>query len=253
MGIRGWLACRPGHSSGLPRQHGRYATNRLPPHRPGSTRPPSPRTRPSARRRAIRRRPLPSRGSRARLPPPRRCPQHRQPDPGARQATPLAWRATVIWDGLPAYRSRVLRHRYAASGSGRSSSRCACLCVRAQPGRGAVGQPQGMELANLTGDTLDEVTAAAERGIQRIRRTHHLAYSFLRHCGLPPLVIMSPEQANLFNRRKRTSGSLDTLVAKRDDWTSGAGLSEYRTWSGVDEEEERKGSDHLLRENPGTL
>ena len=41
-----------------------------------------------------------------------------------------------------------------------------------------------MELANLAGDTLGEVIAAAERGIQRIRNTHHPAYSFLRHCGL---------------------------------------------------------------------
>jgi hypothetical protein len=44
-----------------------------------------------------------------------------------------------------------------------------------------------VELANLAGNTLDEVIAAAERGIQRIqriRRTHHLAFSFLRHCGL---------------------------------------------------------------------
>jgi putative transposase len=43
---------------------------------------------------------------------------------------------------------------------------------------------KGTELANLAGDTLDDVTAAAERGIQRIRGTPHLALSFLRHCGL---------------------------------------------------------------------
>jgi transposase len=43
---------------------------------------------------------------------------------------------------------------------------------------------KGIELANLAGDALDEVTAAAERGIQRIRQTHYLAYSFLRYCGL---------------------------------------------------------------------
>jgi transposase len=43
---------------------------------------------------------------------------------------------------------------------------------------------KGVELANLAGGTLEEVTAAAERGVQRIRRTHHLAYSFLRHSGL---------------------------------------------------------------------
>jgi hypothetical protein len=47
-----------------------------------------------------------------------------------------------------------------------------------------VVQPQGVELANLAGDTLEEVIAAAERGIQRIRATHHLAFSFLRRCGL---------------------------------------------------------------------
>ena len=43
---------------------------------------------------------------------------------------------------------------------------------------------KGVELANLAGDTLEEVVAAAERGIQRIRHTHHLPFSFLRHCGL---------------------------------------------------------------------
>jgi hypothetical protein len=42
---------------------------------------------------------------------------------------------------------------------------------------------KGVELANLAGDTLNDVITAAERGIQRLRDTHHLAYSFLRHCG----------------------------------------------------------------------
>jgi hypothetical protein len=41
-----------------------------------------------------------------------------------------------------------------------------------------------VELANLAGDTLEEIIAAAERDIQRIRHTHHLAFSFLRSCGL---------------------------------------------------------------------
>lgn len=43
---------------------------------------------------------------------------------------------------------------------------------------------KGVELANLAGERLDEVIAAAERGIQRIRHTHHLPFSFLRYCGL---------------------------------------------------------------------
>ena len=47
-----------------------------------------------------------------------------------------------------------------------------------------MGQLKEVELANLAADTLAEVTAAAERGIQRIRHCHWLAYSFLRHCSL---------------------------------------------------------------------
>jgi hypothetical protein len=39
---------------------------------------------------------------------------------------------------------------------------------------------QGVELANLAGESLDDVIAAADRGIRRIRHTH-LAFS-----SLPP-------------------------------------------------------------------
>jgi hypothetical protein len=40
------------------------------------------------------------------------------------------------------------------------------------------------KLANLTSPTLAEVIDQAHRGIDRVRRTPHLAYSFLRHAGL---------------------------------------------------------------------
>jgi transposase len=40
------------------------------------------------------------------------------------------------------------------------------------------------ELANLTTPTLGEVREQAHRGIERVRRTPQLAYSFLRHTGL---------------------------------------------------------------------
>jgi hypothetical protein len=53
-----------------------------------------------------------------------------------------------------------------------------------EPGGIFTASLKGMELANLAGDTLDDVIAAAERGIQRVRGTPHLAYSFLRYCGL---------------------------------------------------------------------
>jgi hypothetical protein len=93
-------------------------------------------------------------------------------------------KATLLWDGLPAHRSRAM-----AAWLGRQRP---WLVVEPLPGyapelnpvEGLWSSLKGMELANLAGDTLAEVIAAAERGIQRIRDTHHLAYSFLRHCGL---------------------------------------------------------------------
>jgi putative transposase len=93
-------------------------------------------------------------------------------------------KATLLWDGLPAHRSKAMgawlrRQRH-------------WLVVERLPGYAPDLNPvealwsnlKGVELANLAGDTLQEVTTAAERGIQRIRSTHWLAYSFLRHCGL---------------------------------------------------------------------
>jgi hypothetical protein len=43
---------------------------------------------------------------------------------------------------------------------------------------------KAVELANLATPTLGEVIDKAHRGIERVRRTPHLAYSFLRHAGL---------------------------------------------------------------------
>ena len=41
-----------------------------------------------------------------------------------------------------------------------------------------------MELANLAMPNLAEVITQAHRGIERVRRRPHLAYSFLRRAGL---------------------------------------------------------------------
>jgi hypothetical protein len=41
-----------------------------------------------------------------------------------------------------------------------------------------------VELANLATPNLAAVIDQAHKGIQRVRRTPHLAYSFLRHTGL---------------------------------------------------------------------
>jgi hypothetical protein len=43
---------------------------------------------------------------------------------------------------------------------------------------------KAVELANLTSPTLAEVIDQAHKGVERLRRTPHLSYAFLRHAGL---------------------------------------------------------------------
>ena len=52
------------------------------------------------------------------------------------------------------------------------------------PVEGLWSSLKAIELANLAAPTLGEVIDQAHRGIQRVRDTPHLAYSFLRRPGL---------------------------------------------------------------------
>jgi DDE superfamily endonuclease len=87
-------------------------------------------------------------------------------------------------NGLPAHRSRVMRAWLRGQRSWLVVEPLPGYAPELNPVEGLWSSLKGSELANLAGDTLGEVTAAAERGVQRIRSTHYLAYSFLRHCGL---------------------------------------------------------------------
>ena len=93
-------------------------------------------------------------------------------------------KATLLWDGLPAHRSRVMHAWLRCQRSWLVVEPLPGYAPELNPVEGLWSNLKGVDLANLAGDTLEEVIAAAERGVQRIRHTHHLAYSFLRHCGL---------------------------------------------------------------------
>jgi transposase len=93
-------------------------------------------------------------------------------------------KATLVWDGLPAHRSLAMRHWLACQRSWLVTEQLPGYAPELNPVEELWSSLKGVELANLAADTLAEVAAAAERGIQRIRSTHHLAYAFLRHCGL---------------------------------------------------------------------
>ncbi len=82
-------------------------------------------------------------------------------------------KATLLWDGLPAHRSHAMRAWLRRQRS--------WLVVEPLPAYAPELNPVEPLWSSLKGE---EVVAAAERGIQRIRHTHHLPFSFLRYCGL---------------------------------------------------------------------
>jgi hypothetical protein len=96
-------------------------------------------------------------------------------------------KATLLWDGLPAHRRRAMRAWLARQRSWLVVERLPGYAPDLNPVEALWANLKGVELPNLAGDTLDDLVTAAERGIQRIRRTPHLAFSFLRtaacRCG----------------------------------------------------------------------
>jgi transposase len=93
-------------------------------------------------------------------------------------------KATLLWDRLPAHRSHAMGAWLRRQRSWLVVEPLPAYAPELNPVEPLWASLKGVELANLAGDTLDEVIAAAERGIARIRATHHLAFSFLRYCGL---------------------------------------------------------------------
>ena len=93
-------------------------------------------------------------------------------------------KATLLWDGLPAHRSKAMQAWLGCQRRWLVVEPLPAYAPELNPVEGLWASLKGVELANLAGDTLQDVITAANRGIQRIRDTHHLAYSFLCYCGL---------------------------------------------------------------------
>jgi len=93
-------------------------------------------------------------------------------------------KATLLWDGLPAHRSRAMRAWLNTQRTWLVVERLPAYAPELNPTEGLWSSLKAVELANLVAPTLAEVIQQAHRGIDRVRRTPHLAYSFLRHAGL---------------------------------------------------------------------
>lgn len=91
---------------------------------------------------------------------------------------------TLIWDGLPSHRSKVMQAWIAQQRD--------WLVVERLPGYGHDLNPvelvwanlKSTELANLCPDTIDEAAVHAEHGLDRIGTDTQLCFAFLRHCDL---------------------------------------------------------------------
>jgi transposase len=90
----------------------------------------------------------------------------------------------LLWDGLPAHRSRAMRAWLNTQRSWLVVERLPAYAPELNPTEGLWSSLKAVELANLISPTLAEVIQQAYRGIDRVRRTPQLAYSFLRHAGL---------------------------------------------------------------------
>ncbi|QUH00658.1 IS630 family transposase [Saccharopolyspora erythraea] len=91
---------------------------------------------------------------------------------------------TLIWDGLPAHRSKAMKAWLATQRHWLVVERLPGYAPDLNPVEQVWGNLKATELANLCPNVIDEAHAAAETGLERIGNSYQLCYSFLEHTGL---------------------------------------------------------------------
>jgi transposase len=90
----------------------------------------------------------------------------------------------LIWDGLPAHRSRHMRDWVATQRDWLSVEQLPGYAPDLNPLEQAWGNLKSRELANFCSDTIAAVADVAEDGLDRIGTDAELCLAFLRHAGL---------------------------------------------------------------------
>ena len=93
-------------------------------------------------------------------------------------------RMVLLWDGLPAHRSRRMTDWIHDQRAWLSVERLPGYAPELNPTEQVFGNLKSGELANLCRDTIAEVEAIAETGLDRIGGDARLCFAFLRHSGL---------------------------------------------------------------------
>lgn len=91
---------------------------------------------------------------------------------------------TLIWDGLPSHRSKVMKAWIAQQRHWLVVERLPAYGHDLNPVELIWGNLKSSELANLCPDTIEEAAGHAEDGLRRIGTAADLCFAFLRHCGL---------------------------------------------------------------------
>jgi putative transposase len=93
-------------------------------------------------------------------------------------------KVVLIWDGLPAHRSRAMKEYISRQRSWLVVEPLPGYAPDLNPVEALWGNVKGQELANRCVDFLAEAREALKAGFRRVRRRIGLAYSFLRQTGL---------------------------------------------------------------------
>jgi transposase len=112
-------------------------------------------------------------------------------------------KATLLWDGLPAHRSRDMQRFLASQRRWLVVERLPGYAPDLNPVEALWANLKGVELANLAADTLDEVTQAVTHGIRRVRQTPP-----------PALFVLAPQRPRPHQHERpdhTTSRNLPTL------------------------------------------
>jgi transposase len=93
-------------------------------------------------------------------------------------------KAILVWDGLPAHKCKMMKEYLATQRSWLSEERLPGYAPDLNPVETLWGNAKGKEMANKCSQNLDEVVAAVDSGMKRVRKSRTLPFSFLDHAGL---------------------------------------------------------------------
>lgn len=93
-------------------------------------------------------------------------------------------KVTLIWDGLPSHRSKVMKAWIGKQRRWLVVERLPAYAPDLNPVELLWGNVKGSELANLCPETIEEARAVAEAGLERAGTDYQLCFNFLEHTGL---------------------------------------------------------------------